>query len=72
MKGKSFLKDTMLVPSTNPVSSTNPARSQDKDRGKCRKPENDPERKETPEAMIRSLQSVFCKGRYHSWRMQEG
>jgi hypothetical protein len=24
-------------------------------------------RKETPEEMIRSLQSVFCGGRYRSW-----
>jgi len=23
--------------------------------------------KETPEQMIRSLQGVFCKGRYRSW-----
>jgi hypothetical protein len=23
--------------------------------------------KETPEQMVRSLQGVFCKGRYRSW-----
>jgi len=23
--------------------------------------------KETPEQMIRSLQGIFCKGRYRSW-----
>jgi len=26
-----------------------------------------PETKETPEKMIRSLQGIFCKGRYRSW-----
>ena len=25
------------------------------------------DKKQTPEEMIRSLQGVFCKGRYHSW-----
>ena len=27
----------------------------------------DPNVKETPEEMIRSLQDVLCKGRYRSW-----
>jgi len=29
--------------------------------------ENEFEKKEAPEKMIRSLQGVFCKGRYCSW-----
>ena len=28
--------------------------------------------KETPEQMIRSLQGVFCKGRYRSWTFTRG
>jgi hypothetical protein len=28
---------------------------------------NGQEGKETPEEMIRSLQDIFCKGRYRSW-----
>jgi len=27
---------------------------------------------ETPEQMIRSLQGVFCKGRYRSWIFTQG
>jgi len=27
------------------------------------------EKKETPEEMIRSLQGIFCKGRYRSWAL---
>ena len=30
-------------------------------------PECESEKKETPEKMIHSLQSIFCKGRYSSW-----
>jgi hypothetical protein len=30
------------------------------------------ERKETPENMIRSLQGIFCKGRYRSWTVRQG
>ena len=26
-----------------------------------------PDNKESPETMIRSLQGIFCKGRYRSW-----
>jgi hypothetical protein len=26
-----------------------------------------PNEKETPEEMIRSMQGIFCKGRYRSW-----
>jgi len=26
--------------------------------------------KETPEQMIRSLQGIFCKGRYRAWTFQ--
>jgi hypothetical protein len=29
------------------------------------------ERKETPEEMIRSLQGIFCKGRYRSWTARQ-
>jgi len=28
--------------------------------------------KQTPEQMIRSLQGVFCKGRYSSWVLSRG
>jgi hypothetical protein len=28
--------------------------------------------KETPEQMVRSLQGVFCKGRYRSWAFDHG
>ena len=35
---------------------------------KTKSVEKDTEEKpETPEQIIRSLQGVFCKGRYHSW-----
>jgi len=27
--------------------------------------------KETPEQMVRSLQGVFCKGRYRSWTAKQ-
>ena len=30
-------------------------------------PENKSEKKQSPEEMIRSLQGIFCKGRYRSW-----
>ena len=30
-----------------------------------------PVEKESPEMMIRALKSIFCKGRYRSWRFQE-
>jgi hypothetical protein len=30
------------------------------------------ESKETPEEMIRSLQGIFCKGRYRSWPVKQG
>ena len=30
-------------------------------------PIREKEKKETPEEMVRSLQGVFCKGRYSSW-----
>jgi hypothetical protein len=30
------------------------------------------EGKETPEEMIRSLQGIFCKGRYRSWPVRQG
>jgi hypothetical protein len=35
----------------------------------CNKPpqENALNAKETPEQMVRSLQGVFCRGRYSSW-----
>ncbi|MDR3172819.1 MAG: hypothetical protein LBU19_01095 [Treponema sp.] len=42
-----------------------PAMSQDGSRGGGRKAA--PEKKESPEKMIRSLQGIFCKGRYRSW-----
>ena len=28
--------------------------------------------KETPEQMIRSLQGIFCKGRYRPWTFDQG
>jgi len=28
--------------------------------------------KETPEQMIRSLQGIFCKGRYRAWTFTQG
>jgi hypothetical protein len=30
-------------------------------------PKSESEKKQSPEEMIRSLQGVFCKGRYRSW-----
>jgi hypothetical protein len=66
MKGKPFSKDTVLV-NTDTMSSRLPAGSQDKVHRESCNPEHDPERKETVEEMVRSLQGVFCKGRYHSW-----
>jgi len=35
-------------------------------------PENKFEKKQSPEEMIRSLQGVFCKGRYSSWVATQG
>jgi hypothetical protein len=34
--------------------------------------EDEPEGRETPEEMIRSLQGIFCKGRYRSWTVRQG
>jgi hypothetical protein len=48
--------------------------SSSKDKNPCNKPRREaaPSAKETPEEMIRSLQGVFCKGRYRSWAFAQG
>jgi len=38
-----------------------------KNRDKLPGSKNSPTVKETPEMMVRSLQGIFCKGRYRSW-----
>jgi hypothetical protein len=38
--------------------------------GKSRRKDGQ-ESRETPEEMIRSLQAIFCKGRYRSWMAKQ-
>jgi hypothetical protein len=39
--------------------------------GRARR-KNGQENRETPEEMVRSLQGIFCKGRYRSWQVRQG
>jgi hypothetical protein len=50
-----------------PLSSSGASNRDGKSRGKDGR-----EKKETPEGMIRSLQSIFCRGRYRSWMARIG
>ena len=48
--------------------SCQPASEEEKKlRGNCQVETAESEKKQSPESMIRSLQGVFCRGRYRSW-----